>query len=150
MNRGIGQYSSSQRGVTLIELMAAIAVSAIVLTLLGQLFLQSQKEYSSRMSESWQFQKQYLIEKTINKALYSDFEECSFGKIKVKTLKSTVNESIYQKFPEVEAITFKCFELDPDLGIVQDWKFAIKPDLVKYQIQFVKGVAVDGMVLVVR
>lgn len=131
MMRGGG----TERGITLVELIAALVITALVVTLASRVFLSGQKEYLARMFETDRFSALVRLKGALHQALGGRIATCGNGRMALATDSTDLDLAVWLKarHPQADSIAFKCLELDPERGDLVEWQGRFQPQLVEYR-----------------
>jgi prepilin-type N-terminal cleavage/methylation domain-containing protein len=124
-----------KRGVTLLELLVALVISAIVISYASYIFLSGNHQYINRLMESGRIAQLFRIKTGIVKSLEDPIEKCEDGKILIvqDSGKIELNIKLKTQFPIIDSLVFHCLEMDSDSLSFRDWKEGNQPRLVEYR-----------------
>jgi prepilin-type N-terminal cleavage/methylation domain-containing protein len=131
--------SPGEKGLTLLELLAALVISGFVMALAGKLFLSGQRAFHERIFDTDRLSSLLLIKGTLQQELSREILTCKNGRIELIREAATVNLSqwVQARFAEVASSEFRCFELDGDH--LSAWENRFQPSLVEYHIKMREG-----------
>lgn len=123
-----------EKGVTLIELLSALVVSAFVVAMASRIFLSGHAQFVHRSVESEKISLFYRLKAEVEAGLKQEIAACSGGKLTLLTDSNQVDlgERLRAHFPGLTEARFACLELDPTGTGVQEWKDAAQPALIEY------------------
>lgn len=126
----------AEQGVTLVELLAAIVLSALVVALASRLFLGGQREFLARVFETDRLSDMIRLKGTLRQALRADISRCEGGGLHLASDTGAVDLAAHVKarFPGADTLAFRCFEIDAAGDGLTDWKERMQPRLVEYRI----------------
>lgn len=126
---------ASRSGVTLVELVAAVVISALVVALASRVFLSGQKEFLARVFETDRLSDLVRLKGVLHRALGGRIERCEGGKMALATDSAALdlNGWIKTRFPEADSLVFRCLEADVARGELTEWKGRFQPRLVEYR-----------------
>ena len=117
MSRGMGGEARGELGVTLVELLAALLISAIIVAAASRIFLSGNRQYLLRTAESQRLEELHRLKGVLQGLLKREVETCGSGR---STLAKTAPPSHLRDPPEVFAmkVTIERAELLKSLGHV--------------------------------
>lgn len=136
------------RGVTLIELLAAIVIAGFVMTLAGKAFLSGNAQFLKRSADSERLASLYRLKAGLGHALRGEVSRCAAKGLYLKDGdgETEILARLRKRFPFVEGGSFRCLEPDAAGSALQEWKDADQPPLVEYRLRVrVRGTA-DSLV----
>lgn len=127
--------SGSQRGVTLVELLAALVISALVVTLASRLLLTGQKQYLERLFETDRISALVRMKGALHQALGRPIATCGAGRVALATDSTDLDLAVWleTRYPEADSMVFKCLEVDQGGGELREWQGRFQPQLVEYR-----------------
>ncbi len=127
-------YADGQKGLTLLELLAALTISSMAILIGAQIFGWNQNQFYFRMRESEFLQRQYLLQETVRGQLKHEIVSCKSDHLVVWNKKEEweVVTALRKRFPGLETLTFNCIEVD-EHGALILWNSGIQPKLVEYE-----------------
>jgi type II secretory pathway component PulJ len=127
--------------VTLIELLAALVISAIVIALVSRVFLSGHRQYLTRLLESEQLTEAIHLKRALNKTLQAKILECKSGRLKVRMNEQDQGLETWLKaeFPKTDSVSIKCFEWDETLEKLVPWESRFQPQLIEYRVLIGEG-----------
>lgn len=139
-------------GVTLVELLSALVISAIVVTLISRVYLSGHREFLGRLLESDQLTALVKAKRTLDKALMGKINHCKSGHLGlvISSTKTDMETWLHSKIPTITSSSFHCFERDEATGEIVEWSGRFQPQLVEYRVQLVsknKSDWLEGSVL---
>lgn len=146
--QGIGKAlrkGAGTKGVTLIELVVAVVISALVVTLASRLFLTGQKEFLARVFETDRLSALLRLKGNLQSALRGEVERCEGGRLRLDLDSggTDLGACIKARFPEADSLDFRCYEVDGDR--LSEWKGRFQPQLVEYRISLKTRGRVDRL-----
>jgi prepilin-type N-terminal cleavage/methylation domain-containing protein len=125
-----------ERGVTLIELLAAMAVSGLVVALASRIFLSGHAQFLRRSADSEKVAMFYRLKAEVEGSLKGEVVSCTEGRLVLRsdTGDADLGAKLRKRHPEVAQSTFKCLEANPDGTSIQDWKDGAQPPLIEYRL----------------
>lgn len=131
----------NNHGFTLVELIVAMGIAAILLSIATGVYIQGLKYFKMRMAEASTFRELVLMDKLIKKKVSSKVHDCDFGKIEVEVDGGPIElaEMLKSKFKIVKDIKFECLEIEPDTKKLRSWKNTYQPDVINYELTYKNG-----------
>ena len=125
---------SRSRGMTLIELLAALVISGFVMAMAGRVFLSGNAQFIKRSADSERLSVMYRIKADIRGALQGEVARCEKGGLwlKAATGEADLLEMLRKKEPGLAGGWFRCLEIAADGKALQEWRIADQPPLVEY------------------
>lgn len=125
-----------QRGLTLVELIAALVISALAVALASRLYLTGHREFLARVFETDRLSAQIRLKGSLHQALAGEVTRCGRGALSLATDSVAADLSAWVKarFPEADSMAFRCLELDARGGELVEWKDRFQPQLVEYRV----------------
>lgn len=135
------------RGVTLIELIVAIVISALVVGLASRLFLTGQREFLARVFESDRLSALVRLKGAVYQGLQGEVSRCAEGKVYLGHDSGDTEMGAWLKgrFPSADSLDFRCFEVDAGGDKLIEWKGRFQPQLVEYRISLKTRKIVDRL-----
>lgn len=129
--------TSRERGVTLIELLAALAISGLVVALASRIFLSGHAQFLRRSADSEKMALFYRLESEVGGALKGEIASCAAGRLALRSDSGEFDfgDRLRKHHPEITRTRFRCLEPDPDGTALQDWKDGAQPPLIEYQLE---------------
>ena len=126
-----------QRGITLIELLAALLIAGFVIVMASRIFLAGNRQFLLRSAESQRLEEFYRLKAYIQGWLKSDVEQCGAGKLSVRADGGAVDleGAIKKHYPDLTKAVFRCLEAAPDKGSLVEWKDGFQPQLIEYRLE---------------
>ncbi len=126
------------RGMTLIELLAALVISGFVVAMAGRIFLSGNKQFLLRSGESERLGEMYRLKATVRGELTKPITRCEGDRLWLRMAVAEVElgPELKKREPDVQISAFHCLELSPDATALQEWKGGAQPPLVEYRIGF--------------
>ena len=124
-----------QRGITLVELIAAMVISALVVTLASRVFLTGQKEYLARVFDTDRISALVRLKGALHQSLGGNIATCDGGRITLATDSADLDLAAWleARHPEADSLVFKCLEVEEGRGEPAEWKGRFQPQLVEYR-----------------
>lgn len=124
------------KGLSLVELLAAMVISALVVALASRLFMSGQMEFLARVFETDRLSALVRLKGALHQALAAEVVRCGGGKLALvgDTAKSDLSAWVKRRFPDADSITFRCFETNAGGDGLVEWKERFQPQLVEYRI----------------
>jgi prepilin-type N-terminal cleavage/methylation domain-containing protein len=125
-----------ESGVTLIELLAALLISSLVIVLATRIFLSGNRQFLNRALESDRLAALYKLKGAVQHALQGEIGRCESGKIWLRGdgKEQEVFASLRSRFPNVRVADFRCWEKSGEPISLVPWKDWFQPALIEYQI----------------
>ncbi|MDB5050704.1 MAG: hypothetical protein JWO30_3775 [Fibrobacteres bacterium] len=126
----------TESGITLVELLAALLISAFIMVMASRIFLSGNLQFLQRTSESERLGELHRLKGMLQGALKTEVERCASGKLwlrqddKEKELAVMVKEH----FPNLTGSEFNCLEPSADAASLVEWKDRFQPALVEYRV----------------
>lgn len=135
------------RGVTLIELIVAIVISALVVGLASRLFLTGQREFLARVFESDRLSGLVRLKGALHQALRGEVTRCADGRLYIAKdgEESEMAALLKARFPESDSLDFRCYEVDAGGDKLVEWKGRFQPQLVEYRVSLKTRKIVDRL-----
>ena len=135
------------RGVTLIELLAALLISAIVVAVAGRIFLSGHAQFMKRSADSAKLGSFYRSKRIVEAALKSEVVRCEGGRLWLRRngVESELEAEVKKHDRAVKDAEFRCLEAAADGATLQPWKDGAQPRLVEYRLRFKTGGDVDSL-----
>lgn len=134
---------SREEGVTLIELLAALAVSGLVVAMASRIFLSGHAEFLRRSADSEKMALFYRLKAEVEGAMRGEIASCAAGHLVFRSDSGSADlgDRLRKRHPEIAQSRFQCLEPDPDGTSLQDWKDGAQPPLIEYRldIRFRRG-----------
>lgn len=123
-----------ETGVTLIELLAALVVSAFVVAMASRVFLSGHAQFVRRTADSEKIALCYRLKAEVEAGLKGEILECSGGKLTLQTDTGQIDlgDRLRARSPGLAEARFACLETDPAGTGLQTWKDAAQPALIEY------------------
>ena len=128
----------------MVELLAALLLSALVVVAASRIFLSGNFQFLKRFSESERLGTLYRLKGAVDNALRKDVERCAADGLWIREGDSTRALIVVLKgrFPDLAGAEFRCLELSPDGTSLVEWKERFQPGLVEYRVVLKKkGIA---------
>jgi prepilin-type N-terminal cleavage/methylation domain-containing protein len=148
MRLGIGfETGVRQRGITLIELLAALVIAGFVVIMASRVFLAGNRQFLLRSSESQRLEEFYRLKGFTQGLLKRDVERCEAGKLSIRADggEADVETLLKQHFPELTKAVFHCLEAATDRSSLVDWKDGFQPKLIEYRIDLKRNGKPDSL-----
>jgi prepilin-type N-terminal cleavage/methylation domain-containing protein len=141
-----GEHHGS-RGVTLVELLAALLISGFVVVLAARIFLTGNRQYLQRFSESERLAALYRIKAGVQGALNGEVERCSGGKLWLRSDSGEMELAPMLKahYPGMASADFRCFDTGSDSSSLVEWTEWFQPRLVEYKLVLGQGAKSDTL-----
>lgn len=135
------------RGVTLVELLAALLISGFVVVLGTRVFLSGNRQYLQRFSESERLAALYRIKTGVQGALNGDVDRCSGGKLWLRSDSGEMElaSMLKARNPGMASADFRCFETATDSASLVEWTAWFQPRLVEYKVVLGEGAKRDTL-----
>lgn len=142
-NRRFGQ----EAGVTLIELLAALVVSAFVVAMASRIFLSGQAQFVRRSAESEKIALCYRLKGEVEAGLNNEILACSGGKLALLNDSGQVDlgDRLRTRLPALTEARFDCLEPDSTGTALQVWKDGAQPALIEYGLRLRVRGQVDSL-----
>jgi prepilin-type N-terminal cleavage/methylation domain-containing protein len=127
---------SREKGVTLIELLAAMAITGLVVALASRIFLSGQAQFLRRSADSEKMAFFYRMKSEVEGGLKGELASCGGGRLVFRsdTGGADFGDRLRKRHPEITQARFQCLEPDPAGGALQDWKDGAQPPLIEYRV----------------
>lgn len=128
-------------GVTLLELLAALALSGLVVALASRIFLLGQKEFFGRVRESERLQTLRLAQGELERALRFPVVKCGREALEVESDSGTVEMGkwLASRFPAIHRAEFECWDLGASGFSLRPASPPIRPRWVEYRLFWSQG-----------
>jgi hypothetical protein len=123
-----------ETGVTLIELLAALIVSAFVVAMASRIFLSGHAQFVSRSTDSEKMALFYRLKAEAEAGLKGDILSCSGGRLTLRTDSGQVDlgDRLRARLPALTQARFDCLEPDSSGSSLQEWAASAQPALIEY------------------
>lgn len=144
---GRPEAGESRRGVTLVELLAAMVLSALVVTLASRLYLGGHREFLARLFESDRLSDMIRLKGTLRQAFRADIGRCEGGRLQLASDTGAVDLAalVKARFPGADSLAFECYEVDAAGDGLQAWKTRFQPQLIEYRVTLRKRGGADRL-----
>jgi prepilin-type N-terminal cleavage/methylation domain-containing protein len=133
----------SERGVTLIELLAAMALSGLVVALASRIFLSGQAQFLRRSADSEKMAAFYRMKAEVETDLRGEIISCAGGRLVFRSDSGEIDlgAKLRKRHPDLAQSRFACLEPDEGGSALQIWKAGAQPPLIEYRldIRFHRG-----------
>lgn len=129
-----GSAFRNERGMTLLEVIAALVISALVIALASRLFLTGQSQFLERVFESDRLSGQVRLKGALRQALEGEVLGCESGALRLKGEEKDLAASIKERFPGADSLEFHCRETSQDGESLVKWAQRFQPQLVEYRL----------------
>ena len=129
-----------KKGMSLVELLVAMTIAALVMILVTQLFLTSHQEFIGRMQESNRMNQLQRLKSAVQKSLHGEVSRCEGGRLWV-ILDGEEKEMaawLSLRFSDLDSLEFQCKEVDQN-HLLTEWHGPPPPKLIEYKIGQGKG-----------
>lgn len=135
------------RGVTLVELLAALLISAFIMVMASRIFLTGNHQFLERSSESRGLEESYRMKTFLQGALRREVERCSAGKLWLRGSEGgkDVETLLKAHFPNLTGAEFHCLEPAADASSLVEWKDWFQPRLIEYQVMMKRDGKTDTL-----
>ena len=125
-----------ESGVTLVELLAALIVSAFVVIVAGRIFLSGNHQFLARRADSERLSTLYRLKGMLRVALQGEVARCASGKLWLKedAEEQELGTLVKARFPDMVSAEFRCLEVSADAADLVEWKDRFQPRLVEYRV----------------
>lgn len=125
-----------EKGMTLVELLAALVISALVVALASRLFLAGHNQFLARVFETDRLSAMVRLKGALHHTLQGEIGGCESGRLLLMDgdVKKDLAAFLKERFPETDSLQFKCYETGSDGGDLVEWKQRFQPQLVEYRI----------------
>jgi prepilin-type N-terminal cleavage/methylation domain-containing protein len=125
-----------QRGITLIELLAALLITGFIVVIASRIFISGNRQFLLRSSESQSLERLHRVKSILQAALKGDVETCSSGSIGFRSdsIAGDGFDFLKRRVPELESAEFLCLEPDRDGTSLVEWKTGFQPGLIEYRL----------------
>lgn len=126
------------RGVTLVEILIALVISAIAITLTSQIFFAGHREFVARIFESDRLSGLMRLQGAMHHSLHEKISRCRDGKLWLSESSSgaevDLEGRLKKRFPGLDSLVFRCFETDAASEQLVEWKDRFQPQLVEFRV----------------
>jgi prepilin-type N-terminal cleavage/methylation domain-containing protein len=124
-----------ERGVTLIELLAALAITGFVVAMAGRVFLSGHAQFLRRSADAEKLAAFYRLRAEVRGGLREDVGSCAGGRLMLRDENepADLGERIRKRMPVVTEAHFLCWEIAAAGGTLQAWTESAQPALVEYR-----------------
>ncbi len=138
----------AERGVTLVELLAALVISAFIVVMASRIYLGGHFQFLRRIWEAERLETRYRLKGMLQGALKEEVARCTGGKLWLRGTgpEKEMDGLLRVRFPEYSVATFLCLEPAPDSASLVEWKGRFQPKLVEYQVVLKSHGAADTLV----
>ena len=138
-------------GVTLIELLVAITVSALVIVFATKIFLSGNLQFLERGKQSDNLITLFKLKNEIDKVLAGQISRCESGKIWIQDLEPNKDPSelfalLKLRIGSIVSSDFHCFEIQRADHSLIDWQGRFQPSLVEYKLVISQKGKVDSLI----
>jgi prepilin-type N-terminal cleavage/methylation domain-containing protein len=128
-----------QRGVTLVELLAALVVSALVVVLATRIFLSGNRQFRDRSDQSDRLSTLFRLKSSMQSVLRAEITRCASGGLWLRDDSAQgggkeIGALLKARFPGIESMDVRCFETSPPPLELVEWQKRFQPNLVEYRI----------------
>lgn len=131
--------AEAQAGVTLVELMAAIMLSALAVALASRLLLSGQNQFLARVFETDRLSALVRLKGALHQALAGEIVRCEGGRLTLgegapsgAAAREDMAAWVKRRFPGADSVVFRCYELAAGGDGLVEWKTRFQPQLVEY------------------
>lgn len=124
------------KGVTLVELLVAIVISALVVGLASRLFMSGQREFLARVFETDRLSALVRMKGALHHALIGEVSRCESGRLYLTQdgAETELGAVLKARFPGADSLDFRCFELGGAGEKLVLWSGRFQPQLIEYRI----------------
>lgn len=133
-----------ERGITLIELLAALLISGFVILMASRIFLSGNRQFLLRSSESRRLEELFRLKAVVQGILKREVVQCGGGRLSLREGDGSADAEALIKghFPDLTSAVFRCLETGAGHEALVEWKDWFQPRLIEYQVMLKsKGVA---------
>lgn len=143
-----GMAGGREKGLTLVELLAALVISALVVALASRLFLSGHNQFLARVFETDRLSAMVRLKGALHHALQGGIGGCESGRLQLKDgdVKTDLATFLKERFPGADSLEFRCYETGSDGADLVEWKQRFQPQLVEYRILIRTRKAEDWLV----
>ena len=125
-----------KRGVTLVELLAAIALSALVIALATRIFLAGNRDFLAKALETGRLERLIRLKAEVRRALSLPVARCEGGRLWLEgeAGEKEIGEILKPRFQDLRAWDFRCFEADPGNKTLRECQEGSQVRLVEYRL----------------
>jgi prepilin-type N-terminal cleavage/methylation domain-containing protein len=136
-----------KKGLTLVELLAALVISSIVVALAGRIFLSGNKGMAERANDSDRLEKLFSVKTHMQNLLTRPFLKCDREEVTVQIGRNKINlqKEIRRKFPFADSLEIKCLVADTATKSFRPWNGIGQPQLVEYQVSINGKKSIDKL-----
>jgi prepilin-type N-terminal cleavage/methylation domain-containing protein len=135
------------KGVTLVELLAAMVVSALVVALASRIYLSGHHELVRRITESEDLDRLYRLKAHLRKELAGEISKCDAGGIKLRADKKEIDlfMVLHVKFPTLDTLRVACLVADTLQAKMVPWAGTGQPQIVEYEAHLAQARGMDWL-----
>jgi type II secretory pathway component PulJ len=136
-----GSRPAGERGITLIELLAALLITAFIVVMASRIFLSGNRQFLARSAQSQRLEDMFRLKAVLQGLLKRDVERCAAKKLSLREGETGKDAETLLKahFPDLARAEFICLEPAPDNGSLVEWKEWFQPRLIEYKVILEKG-----------
>jgi prepilin-type N-terminal cleavage/methylation domain-containing protein len=132
-----------QRGVTLIELLAALLITGFIVAIASRIFISGNRQFLLRSSESHSLEQSHRVKSVLQAILKREVEKCASGSMELKRGSDPegsgadgedVAALLKTRVPELESAAFRCLETDREGTSLVEWMDGFQPGLIEYRL----------------
>lgn len=133
--------------MTLIELLAALIISAFIVAMASRVFLSGNRQFLDRILSSHRLENLHRMKAAVQGLLKREVEACAGKKITLRMEAGGVDGAdgmgasgqdaeamLKAHFPELAGAEFTCLEPAADSSSLVEWKDWFQPRLIEYRI----------------
>jgi type II secretory pathway component PulJ len=136
-----------ERGITLIELLAALLISGFVILMASRIFISGNRQFLLRSSESRRLEELHRLKAVVQGDFARDVVECAAGRLSLREGDGTVGAEklIKAHVPGLTGASFRCLETGPGHETLVEWKDWFQPRLIEYQVMLKTNGVLDTL-----
>jgi len=135
------------RGFTLVELLAALMVSAFIAVMAARIFHSGNVQFMRRVSDSERLAALFKLKAKLQTELKEEVSRCSFGRLWLRrgAEETELTVRLRERIPDLLSADFRCFETASDSASLVEWTDRFQPRLVEYRMVLKKGPDTDTL-----
>ena len=136
-----------ERGITLIELLAALLISGFVVLMASRIFISGNRQFLLRSSESRRLEEMYRLKAVVQGILKREVVQCAAGRLSLRDGDDPEDAEalIKSRFPGFTGAVFRCLETGPGHEGLVEWKDWFQPRLIEYRVMLKSKGAADTL-----
>jgi prepilin-type N-terminal cleavage/methylation domain-containing protein len=141
------RVQAAQKGITLVELLAALVISAFVVVMASRIFLSGNRQFFERFIESDRLGELHRLKGALQGVLKRDVARCASGRLWLAEGEGEqeLSELLKPRFPGMSGSEIRCFEISPDGHSLVEWRDRFQPSLIEYSIRMQRKAGTDTL-----